>query len=32
MSTGVQWTGTIGPGATRRWFTWGWNPSLHVVW
>ena len=32
MWTGVQWTGTIGPGATRRWFTWGWNPSLHVVW
>jgi len=32
MWTGVQWTGTIGPKATHRWFTWGWSPSRHVVW
>lgn len=32
MITNVQFTGSIGPNATGRWFTWGWNPSLHVVW
>ena len=32
MWTGVQWTGTLQPGETRRWFTWGWAASLHVVW
>ena len=32
MYTGVQWTGTIGPNATARWFTFGWNAASHVVW
>jgi hypothetical protein len=32
MWTGVQWIGTIGPGATRLWFTWGWPANEHVVW
>lgn len=32
MRTGVQFTGTVAPGASHRWFTWGWAPSLHVVW
>lgn len=32
MSTGVQWTGTIAPNATQRWFTYGWPAGLHVVW
>jgi hypothetical protein len=32
MQTGVQWTGTLNPGQTNRWFTWGWAASLHVVW
>jgi hypothetical protein len=32
MWTGVQFQGTLGPGATGRWYTWGWNPSWHVVW
>ena len=32
MTTGVQWTGTLNPNETRRWFTWGWNPAQHVVW
>lgn len=32
MRTGVQWRGSIGPGATRRWFTWGWPVNWHVVW
>ena len=32
MNTGVQWTGTLGPHATMPFFTWGWNPTLHVVW
>ena len=32
MRTGVQWIGTLGPGASNRWFTWGWDPAGHVVW
>ncbi len=32
MRTGVQFTGTIGPNATGRWFTWGWPAASHVVW
>lgn len=32
MWTGVQWTGTIGPNQTKRWFTWGWPVVRHVVW
>ena len=32
MWTGVQWTGTIGPGQTQLWFTWGWPAAWHVVW
>ena len=32
MSTGVQWMGTIAAGEMRRWFTYGWAPTKHVVW
>jgi hypothetical protein len=32
MSTGVQWTATLPPNATGRWFTYGWSQGLHVVW
>lgn len=32
MWTGVQWTGSLGPGASQRWFTWGWPSAWHVVW
>ena len=32
MTTGIQWTATLTPNQTRRFFTWGWNPALHVVW
>jgi hypothetical protein len=32
MWTNVQFTGTLGPGGSNRWFTWGWNPAWHVVW
>ena len=32
MTTGVQFTGSLGPNATQQWFTWGWNPALHVIW
>ncbi|MBM9513946.1 hypothetical protein [Desulfogranum marinum] len=32
MRTGIQWRGTIAAKATRRWFTWGWNPNVHVTW
>lgn len=32
MTSGVQFTGTVGGGQTRRWFTYGWRPEWHVVW
>ena len=32
MWTGVQRTGNLGGGQSRRWFTWGWPTSWHVVW
>jgi hypothetical protein len=32
MWTGVQWTGTLGPGASNCWFTHSWATSWHVVW
>lgn len=32
MSTGIQFTGSLTPNQSNRWFTWGWNPALHVVW
>ena len=32
MWTGVQWTGSLGAGASQRWFTYGWPASWHVVW
>ncbi len=32
MSTGVQFTGSLAPNETHKWFTWGWNPAQHVVW
>jgi hypothetical protein len=32
MWTNVQFTGTLSSGQSRRWFTWGWPTSWHVVW
>jgi hypothetical protein len=32
MQTGVQFTGTLQPNQTINYYTWGWNPALHVVW
>lgn len=32
MYTGVQWTGTLNGGETKRWFTHSWNAAKHVVW
>ncbi|MBD0278396.1 MAG: hypothetical protein ICV81_10605 [Flavisolibacter sp.] len=32
MTTGTQFTGTLGPNQTNRWFTHSWNAALHVVW
>jgi hypothetical protein len=32
MTTGVQFTGTLNPNQTQRWFTFNWNPANHVVW
>jgi Glutaminase len=29
---GVQWQGTLEPGVTRRWYTYNWPASWHVVW
>lgn len=32
MWTNVQFSGTLAPGASNRWFTWGWPPAWHVMW
>jgi hypothetical protein len=32
MYTGVQFTGTLGPNGSNKWFTFGWNAASHVVW
>lgn len=32
MWTGLQFTGTVGAGATQRWFTHSWPSAWHVVW
>ncbi len=32
MWTGVQFTGTLGPSAAQRWFTYGWPTAWHVIW
>lgn len=29
---GVQWTGSLAANETRRWFTWGWPATWHMVW
>lgn len=29
---GVQFTGTVAPGAATRWFTHGWPACWHVIW
>lgn len=32
MRVGVQFTGTLSAGQTRRWFTFNWPQAWHVVW
>ncbi|MDQ6741272.1 MAG: hypothetical protein M3021_13160 [Actinomycetota bacterium] len=32
MRTGTQWTGSLNPGETKRWFTFNWPASRHIVW
>ncbi|HEX2093629.1 MAG TPA: hypothetical protein VHG28_14580 [Longimicrobiaceae bacterium] len=32
MTTGVQFTGSLAPGASNRWFSSGWPAAQHVVW
>ena len=32
MFTGVQFTGTLGPNASNRWFTFNWPSTWHVLW
>jgi hypothetical protein len=29
---GTQFTGTLNPGQTHTWFTWGWSPDWFVNW
>ncbi len=32
MWTGIQFTGTLDPGASDRWFTYGWPADWQVMW
>lgn len=32
MQVGVQFTGTVAPNASQRWFTFNWNATKQVVW
>jgi hypothetical protein len=32
MTTGVQFTGTLNPNQTNRWFTFNWSAAQHIVW
>ena len=32
MTTSVQFTGTLTPNQTNRWFTYGWPTDWHVMW
>ena len=32
MWTNTQFTGSLGPGASNRWFTFNWPATWHVVW
>lgn len=32
MRSGVQWTGTLNPSETRKWFTFNWPATSHIVW
>lgn len=32
MWTNTQFTGTLAPGASNRWFTFNWPAAWHVVW
>lgn len=29
---GTQFTGTLNPGQTHTWFTWGWSPAWTIQW
>jgi hypothetical protein len=32
MRTGTQWTGSLNPGQTQKWFTFNWPAAWHVIW
>ncbi|HEU0131195.1 MAG TPA: hypothetical protein VFQ85_09425 [Mycobacteriales bacterium] len=32
MWTNTQFTGTLGPNASNRWYTFNWPAAWHVVW
>jgi len=29
---GVQWTGSLNPNETKKWFTFNWPATWHMVW
>jgi hypothetical protein len=32
VQTGTQWTGSLTPGQSKKWFTFNWPANWHVVW
>jgi hypothetical protein len=32
MFTNVQFTGSLAPSSSQRYYTWGWPAAWHVVW
>lgn len=32
METGIQFTGSLAPGASNQWYTYDWAPEQQVVW
>ena len=32
MHTGIQFTGTLGPNTSARWYTFNWPATEYVVW
>lgn len=32
MFVGIQFTGSVAPGAVHRWFTWGWPAAWDTTW
>jgi hypothetical protein len=32
MLVGIQFSGTVGANATKRWYTWNWRTDRQIVW